>query len=147
MLDAIVKVTGNDVKFRNLPKGSRAVQVAGGNSGVYFLEVFGRPSRETVCTCERRNEPNLAQSLHLINGDTINNAIKSPGGALDELLKAEQPPEVIVEKLYLAALSRKPTEEEKATLVGYVNAAEDKRVALEDTFWSVLNSKEFIFNH
>ncbi|MBX3179767.1 MAG: DUF1553 domain-containing protein [Candidatus Hydrogenedentes bacterium] len=147
MLDAIVKVTGNDVKFRNLPKGSRAVQVAGGNSGVYFLEVFGRPSRETVCTCERRNEPNLAQSLHLINGDTIDSAIKGKGGLLDSLLAAETPPAEIIDRLYLAAVSRKPSEEEKNQLNAYVDAAENKREALEDVFWTMLNAKEFIFNH
>jgi hypothetical protein len=147
MLDAIVKVTGNDVKFANLPKGARAVQVAGGNSGVYFLEVFGRPLRETVCTCERRGEPNLAQSLHLINGDTINGAIKGQGGLLDSLLAAETPPDQIIDKLYMAAVSRIPTEEEKATLNTYVGNAENKREALEDVFWSMLNSKEFIFNH
>ena len=147
MLDAIVKVTGNDVKFRNLPKGSRAVQVAGGNSGVYFLEVFGRPVRETVCTCERRDEPNLAQSLHLINGSTIDSAIKGKGGTLDSLLAAETPPGEIIDTLYLAAVSRRPTEEEKAPLNAYVEAAENKREALEDVFWSVLNAKEFIFNH
>src|SRR5690606_7018893 len=147
MLDAIVKVTGNDVRFRNLPKGSRAVEVAGGKSGVYFLEVFGRPGRETVCTCERRNEPNLAQSLHLINGDTINNAIKGKGGLLDSLLAAETPPEQIIDRLYVAAVSRHPSEEEMNTMNAYVGAAENKREALEDVFWSMLNSKEFIFNH
>jgi len=147
MLDAIVKVTGNDVKFRNLPKGSRAVQVAGGNSGVYFLEVFGRPVRETVCTCERRGEPNLAQSLHLINGSTIDGAIKGKGGTLDSLLAAETPPDQIIDRLYLAAVSRRPSEEEKGQLQAYVDAAEDKRAALEDVFWTVLNAKEFIFNH
>ena len=147
MLDAIVKVTGNDVKFANLPKGARAVQVAGGNSGVYFLEVFGRPARETVCTCERRGEPNLAQSLHLINGDTINGAIKGQGGLLDTLLAAETPPDQIIDKLYVAAVSRIPTEAEKTELNAYVAASENKREALEDVFWSMLNSKEFIFNH
>lgn len=147
MLDAIVKVTGNDVKFKNLPKGARAVQVAGGDSGVYFLSVFGRPARETVCTCERRSEPNLAQSLHLINGDTINGAIKGKGGLLDSLLAAETPPDQIIDRLYLAAVSRHPDEEEKNQMNAYVAGAENKREALEDVFWSMLNSKEFIFNH
>ncbi len=147
MLDAIVKVTGNDVKFANLPKGARAAQVAGGESGVYFLKVFGRPLRETVCTCERTGEPTLSQSLHLINGDTIDNAIKGKGGLLDSLLAAETPHDQIIDKLYLAAISRTPTEQEKTELNNYVAAAENKREALEDVFWSMLNSKEFIFQH
>ncbi len=147
MLDAIVKVTGNDVKFANLPLGATASQVAGGESGVYFLKVFGRPMRETVCTCERTGDPNLSQSLHLINGDTIDNAIKGAGGLLDSLLAEEVPHDQIIDRLYLAAVSRTPTEEEKTTLNGYVEAAENKREALEDVFWSMLNSKEFIFQH
>jgi len=147
MLDAIVKVTGNDVKFQNLPAGARASQVAGGESGVYFLKVFGRPLRETVCSCERRGEPNLAQSLHLINGDTIDNAIKGEGGLLDSLLAAETPHDQIIDRLYVAAVSRVPTEEEKTALNAYVEAAENKREALEDVFWSMLNAKEFIFQH
>lgn len=147
MLDAIVKVTGNDVKFNNLPKGARAAQVAGGNSGVYFLEVFGRPMRETVCTCERSGEPTLAQSLHLINGNTIDNAIKGKGGLLDSLLAEELPHDQIIDKLYIAAVSRTPTEKEKTELNAYVEKAENKREALEDVFWSMLNSKEFMFQH
>ncbi|MCF6287367.1 MAG: DUF1549 and DUF1553 domain-containing protein, partial [Candidatus Hydrogenedentes bacterium] len=147
LLDGIVKVTGNDVKFKNLPKGARAMQVAGGNSGVYFLKVFGRPLRQTVSTTERRGEPNLAQSLHLINGNTIDNAIKGKGGLLDSLLAAETPHDQIIDRLYLAAISRAPLAEEKTALNAYVAAAENKREALEDVFWSVLNSKEFIFNH
>jgi len=147
MLDAISTVTQSTVKFPNLPEGSRAVEVADGNSGVYFLEVFGRPSRDTVCTCERRNEPTLAQSLHLINGATINEAIKSPGGLLDQLLEEELDTGEVLDKIYLAALARPASEEEVQILGDYVASAEDRRAALEDAFWSVLNSKAFIFNH
>ena len=123
------------------------MQVAGGNSWRLLPGSLGRPSRETVCTCERRNEPNLAQSLHLINGDTIDSAIKGKGGLLDSLLAAETPPAEIIDRLYLAAVSRKPSEEEKNQLNAYVDAAENKREALEDVFWTMLNAKEFIFNH
>jgi hypothetical protein len=147
MLDAVVQVTGNDVKFRNLPKGARAVQVAGANSGVYFLQVFGRPARQTVSMLERRGDPTLAQALHLINGNTLDDAIKGKGGLLDSLLAAETPHDQIIDRLYMAAVSRPPNESEKTGLNDYVAAAENKREALEDVFWSVLNSKEFIFNH
>ncbi len=146
LLDAISQVTGHQVKFANLPIGARAVQVADGNSGNYFLEVFGRPARESACTCERRNEPTLAQTLHLINGETINQAIKTPGGLLEQMLESEKPPAEAVEHLYLAALSRRPSDTELSDLAGYVESAEDRRLAMEDVFWSVLNSKEFVFN-
>lgn len=147
LLDAILCVTDTEVKFSGLPLGARPVEVAGGDSGNYFLKAFGRPTRETVSTRERVNDPTLAQSLHLVNGDTIDNAIKKEGGRLDTLLKEETPPAEIVDRLYLAALARKPSDEERQTLVSYIDQAEDKRAALEDAFWSVLNSKEFVFNH
>ncbi len=147
LLDAVCSVTDTTVKFPNLPDGARAAQVANGSSGIYFLDVFGRPPRSSVCTCERRGEPTLAQSLHLINGSTLQEAIKKSGGLLDQMIAAETPTPEIVDKLFLAAVSRTPTEEEKAKLTEYVDTAEDRRMALEDAFWSVLNSKEFIFNH
>ncbi|MBI2424321.1 MAG: DUF1553 domain-containing protein [Candidatus Hydrogenedentes bacterium] len=147
MLDAICQVTDSQVKFANLPLGARATQVADGKSGVYFLEVFGRPPRDTVCTCERRAEPTLAQSLHLINGNTLDTAIKSGEGRLNTLLAAETPTPQVIEELYLAAMSRPPTPEEAQHLEAYVASQPDRRLALEDTFWSILNSKEFVFNH
>jgi hypothetical protein len=147
LLDAILSVTDTEVKFKGLPVGARPFEVAGGDSGNYFLKTFGRPTRETVCTCERENEPTLSQSLHLINGDTIDNAIKKEGGRLDQLLKAEKPVDEILNTFYLAALARHPSDEEKQQLLGYIESSEDKRAAYEDALWSVLNSKEFLFNH
>ena len=147
LLDAIGQVTGTKTKLPNLPLGARAVEVAGGPSGVYFLDVFGRPPRDSVCTCERRNEPTLAQTLHLINGDTIDAAIRKEDGRLARLLGEEASNDAIVEELYLAAFSRTPTEEERTQIDAVINGAEDRRSALEDVFWSILNSKEFVFNH
>lgn len=147
MLDSVCKVTDTQVKFPNLPLGASALQVADGKSGIYFLDVFGRPPRDSVCACGRTNEPTLAQSLHLINGDTVNAAIRKSGSRLDQMLAEEKAPEAIIEELYLAAFARPPSEEERMTLVGYVNENEDKRLALEDVFWTVMNAKEFMFNH
>jgi hypothetical protein len=135
------------VKFGSLPLGARAIQVADGPSGNYFLEVFGRPMRDTACACERRSEPTLAQALHLINGDTMQAAIKTPAGRLDTAVNTNVPTEDAVKDLYAAAFSRQPTGEELTQLASYVNGAQDKRAALEDVYWSVLNSKEFVFNH
>ena len=108
LLDAISTVTKSKVKFASLPLGARAVEVAGGSSGNYFLDVFGRPTRDTACTCERRNEPTLAQTLHLINGDTLQSAINAENGRLATQVAEEKPTEAVVEELYLAAYARPP---------------------------------------
>ncbi len=147
LLDAVCQVTDTTVKFRALPMGARAVQVADADSGNYFLNVFGRPARNSACTCERRDEPTLAQTLHLINGDTLQNAIAAGDGRLAASIAAEMPPTDIVENLYLAAYSRFPREDERAKLATYIESAEDRKLAAEDAYWSVLNSKEFVFNH
>ncbi|MCC6798145.1 MAG: DUF1549 domain-containing protein [Candidatus Hydrogenedentes bacterium] len=147
LLDAIAKVTDSKVKFPVLPLGANAVQVADGNSGNYFLGLFGRPARSTVCTCERRAEPTLAQVLHLINGDTMTGALNYPGGRLEKLASSQLTPAQMAEDVWLAAYSRTPTTDELSYVENYLNTAADKKTALEDVMWSVLNSKEFVFNH
>jgi len=146
MLQAVSVATDNDFKFAGLPMGSTPTQIAGAGSD-YFLNIFGRPQRDTVCTCDRTGEPTLSQSLHLINGSTINSAIAREGGSLDLWIKEQLPPADVVRRMYLASVSRPPTEEETARLAAFVEAAPDKTAALQDAFWTVLNSKEFIFNH
>jgi hypothetical protein len=147
LLDAISQVTDTQVKFSSLPLGARAVDIAGGGGGNYFLDVFGRPSRESACSCERRNEPTLAQVLHLVNGSTYTNAIENAENSLNQQLKAEATNEAIIEDLYLAAFSRKPSEGEALKMANYVTESPERKAALEDIYWSVLNSKEFVFTH
>ncbi|MBX7255081.1 MAG: DUF1549 and DUF1553 domain-containing protein [Candidatus Hydrogenedentes bacterium] len=147
LLDAVCNVTESKVKFPNLPLGARAAEVADGPSGNYFLTLFGRPARNTVSACERRSEATLAQVLHLVNGDTVTSALKAPGGRVERLSAADKPPADIVQELWLAAYSRTPTADEQEKFSAYITAATDKRAAVEDLFWSVLNSKEFVFNH
>lgn len=147
LLDAVCQVTESKVKFANLPLGSRAVQVADGASGNYFLDLFGRSPRTTACTCERRGEPTLGQTLHLINGDTMSAAIKDPNGRLSRLLTSGAAPGSILDEVFIAAFCRQPTIEEKTKLESFATGAPDIRLAMEDVAWSVLNSKEFVFNH
>jgi len=71
LLDVISEVTETKEKFKGLPLGSRAVQIADGGTSNYFLTTFGRATRDTVCSCEVKMEPNLSQALHLLNGSTV----------------------------------------------------------------------------
>jgi hypothetical protein len=91
----------------------------------------------------------MTQVLHLYNGDTLNQKLAAKDNAIEKLLVAKTPPEQIVEELYLAALSRFPTDDEKQKLCDVLNATPEaeRRLALEDLYWSVLSSREFLFNH
>lgn len=146
LLDCLTQVTQTEDDFRGLPPGARAVQIIDGNTSTYFLETFGRASRETVCSCEVVMEPNLSQALHLINGTTTNKKIKQ-GKLVGTLRKQGKTSTQIIEYLYLATLSRKPSETELKRVLGLVETSEKQSEALEDVFWALLNSKEFIFNH
>jgi len=90
----------------------------------------------------------MTQVLHLYNGETVNKKLAAKGSAA-ERATAESDDGKIVEELYLAALSRLPTAEERESLVAELTAArsEDRRAVIEDLYWSVLTSREFLFNH
>ena len=146
LLDCISQVTETKNKFRGLPLGARAVEIADGQTLSYFLKTFGRASRETVCSCEVSMEPNLSQALHLLNGDTVAQKITS-GGFVKRMLETKKPPAEIAESLYLRCFARKPTKEELANLEPLWAKPEMQQKALEDVLWALLNSKEFLFNH
>ena len=145
MLDVISQATSTKNKFQGLPLGAKAIQIADGRVSNYFLTTFGRAKRETVCSCEVVMEPSLSQALHLLNGDTTNNRIKQ-GKVVDTSLKEGKKPDQIIDELYLRCYSRKPREAEKANLLASLDMS-NPREGLEDVFWALLNSKEFIFNH
>ena len=145
-LDCITQVTETKNKFQGLPLGARAVQIADGNVSTYFLTTFGRATRETVCSCEVKLEPTLSQSLHLMNGDTTGNRISS-GGLVAKRLAEKKTPAQIIEEMYVRCLARKPDPSELADINAELAKQPDKAKGLEDVFWAVLNSREFMFNH
>jgi hypothetical protein len=146
LLDTITTVTDTKDKFDGLPVGSRAVQIADGTRSTYFLTTFGRATRETPCSCEVKMEPTLSQALHLLNGGTVNDKIKQ-GGLIAKLMATKKFPEERITELYIRALARKPSNPELAKLVPLIAKSKDQPQALEDAFWALLNSREFLFNH
>lgn len=146
LLDCVSQVTETKDKFQGLPLGARAVQIADGTTSNYFLTTFGRSPRETVCACEVVTDPTLSQSLHLLNGDTVESKIRS-GGLVKSLLDAGKTPDDVITTFYVRCLSRKPSAEELAKVKKAVEGAGNPQVALEDVFWALLNSREFLFNH
>ncbi len=146
LLDSISEVTETKDKFQGLPVGARAVQIADGGVSTYFLTTFGRSNRATVGVCEVKTDPTLSQSLHLINGETVENKIRE-GRLVPRLLEEGKTPEQVIETIYVRCLSRKPTAEEYERLAPVIAQAENPQQGLEDVYWAVMNSREFLFNH
>ncbi|MFM9057864.1 MAG: DUF1549 and DUF1553 domain-containing protein [Planctomycetaceae bacterium] len=146
LLDVIAEVTGTKNKFPGLPLGARAVQVADGRTTTYFLTTFGRATREDVCSCAVKMDPSLSQALHLLNGDAANDRIRQ-GGLVGRRLEEGRTPTEIIDELFVRCDCRMPTERERIETLAAVLDAPDRKQALEDVFWALLNSAEFIFNH
>jgi hypothetical protein len=146
LLDTISTVTNTKDKFQGLPLGARAVQIADGRRSTYFLTTFGRATRETVCSCEVKMEPTLSQALHLLNGDTTNAKIRA-SDVIPNLMKTRKFPEERITELYIRCLSRTPSHEEMDRLRPVLGEGSNQQQALEDIFWALLNSREFLFNH
>jgi hypothetical protein len=93
----------------------------------------------------------VQQALHIINGETLNQKLRAPGGFVDNVVKLGLPDAMLVEHLYLSAFARKPLDKERTNLVAAlkVNRTDGmaRRQAVEDVAWAVLTSKEFLFNH
>ncbi|MGE0607466.1 MAG: DUF1549 and DUF1553 domain-containing protein [Pirellulales bacterium] len=146
LLDCVSQVTETKDKFAGLPLGSRAVQIADGANSTYFLNTFGRAPRDTVCAADVKTEPTLSQALHLINGETAEGKIRA-GGVLQKLTAAGMTPPQVIEQLYLRTLSRQPSTQEMEKFNGLLAADPEPAKVLEDVFWALLNSREFLFNH
>ncbi len=143
LLDSIAEATGVEEKFTSLYPGTRAAQLPEPEIESYFLEVFDRPSRQLIC--ERKQPPTLNQALHLIGGDTIQKKVSSERGALARM--KGRPVDEVIEELYLRTVSRYPDAEERQTARKLVAKAAEPQRGLEDVFWALLNSKEFLYNH
>jgi hypothetical protein len=148
LFDAIVQVTGVSEELRTTPLGFRAVQIPTEYSGSRFLSMFGRPNqRMSPCECIRSHEVTLPQVLHLLNGETIGGKLRAQGSTLNRLLAAKPTDARLVEDLYLAVLSRLPSDHEQTIGQTFLRNADDQSQGAEDLMWSLLTSQEFFFNH
>jgi hypothetical protein len=149
LLDGISQATGVPTEFSGYPAGTRAVQLPDANVDSYFLTSFGRAQRNITCECERSEEPSMAQVLHIANGDGVNKKLAEADNRIGKLLADNATDEQVIEDVFLGALSRRPTDAEKKDLLAGLAEAgpDDRRTALEDLYWGVLSTKEFLFNH
>ncbi len=157
LLDAVNQVTDSPGGFSGLPKDKnapgRAIMLPDESFTSYFLDVFGRPQRISACECERVNEANLAQALHLLNSDEIQGKVTRQGGRAGALAADMRPDAEKVTELFRWAFARTPTEADLAAALGHIREMEakhtgaaGKRIAYENILWALLNTKEFVFN-
>jgi hypothetical protein len=158
LLDAIARVTEVPTSFDGYPAGWRSLQLPDSQVASTFLDSFGRPARIATCSCERSAEPSMSQALHLANGGTINEKLRSESSAVAKAVAGKVDDAAVVERLFLSALSRRPTAAERERTIKTLKdatagvadpkaAAVSRRQAVEDLYWAVLTSREFLFNH
>ena len=145
LFDAIMTATGAPTNLPGVPGGFHASQLPDSSQTVSFLDMFGRAPRESPCECERSSEVSLAQTLTLINGPTISEAIVHPQGIVAKLIAAKAEPRQVVEEVYLSVFNRPPTEEEQAQGEKYL-AANGIAEGAQDLMWALINSPAFLFN-
>lgn len=148
LLDAVCQVTGVPEKFSGWPEGARAIQLWDNRMPSYFLQVFGRPVRATVCACERGADPSISQALHLMNAPEIQAKIRARKGVAERLASSSLSPEAVVDELYLSCLARFPAARERAAMLRLFGEGNEARLgATEDALWAIINTREFVYNH
>src|SRR5262249_23183930 len=116
-------------------------------TAAYAFRIFGRPPRTSACDCERAMDPALPQNLSLMPDPNLISKISSPNGRLQQLLKSKLSDDEILDELFLATLSRRPTEADRKYFNEYRQAESDRRTVFTDTLWALINTREFILNH
>ena len=147
LLDAIDFACGTREKFPELPLGTRAIQIPDPGVTVEFLDIFGRPARVVSCECERVAEPNLSQTLKLMNGELINRKITQKEGRISSLASSKKTDSEALDEIYLVTLGRLPRPQERSAISALIQKPEDRKPVFEDVMITLLNSKEFLFNH
>ena len=155
LIDAVCQITGTFEEYSSavpepftyIPKEQRSIMLADGSIKSSFLELFGRPGRDTSYESERNNNVSVFQSMHMLNSSHFQNKImRSP--LLKKLLRMVKSPTERIDELYLHILSRYPTEEEKDLILNYLSSSGlSSNDVVYDLAWCLINSKEFILRH
>ncbi len=154
VVDAINHTTGAEEKYGNnlAPAGTRAIglapsRVASNQGPGYALAIFGRPLRTQTCDCERSADAGLPQALYLMNDIDVNTKISAKNGRLAKLLDEVSDDKQLVDELYLSAVARYPSAKEIEKSLDHVARSADRKAGFEDVMWSLVNLREFVFNH
>jgi len=151
LFDAVNQVTNAVPSFGGLPQDkfapNRAIMLPDESFASYFLDVFGRPQRISACECERVNEANLAQALHLLNSQEVQDKLARGNGRADVLAKDPRPDAEKITELFLWTFARPPSAEHLQVALAHIKRNEqNKKLAYENLIWALINTKEFLFN-
>jgi hypothetical protein len=146
LYDSIIQATGAPRALPGVPVGFRASELPDSQVDVAFLDMFGRPPRESPCECERTSDVSLGQTLNMVNGPTIGDAIAHPEGIIAKTIAAGATNEQLIETVYLSTLARKPSAEEMTRMTEYFGTVATQKEAGEDLAWALINSPGFLFN-
>ncbi len=134
--------------FTFIPEEHRSIELADGSITSQFLEMFGRPSRDTGLVSERNNEPTDAQRLHLLNSTHVQDKIEKSGRVRNLINSAKGNHRKMVNAIYLNILSRYPTQAEANVAMEYFQTKDiNPRQAATDLIWALINTKEFLYRH
>jgi hypothetical protein len=149
LMEGLTLATGIRPVMPEVPPDTKATQFVDPHIGKEgFLDLFGRPARESACECERRSDLSLPQALNLVNGKTISDAVADSAGRVAKAILGGRSDRELIEELYLASLSRPPTAAEAASALKYFEAGAGGRAErAQDLLWALLNSKAFLYNH
>lgn len=147
LLDAISQVLEVPTEFPGLPAGTRAIDLPDENVAARFLDVFGRPARQSACECERVDAPALHQALELVNSTELQRKLTATHGYANRLATRSQSHESRIEEAFLRCLARPPRAEEQRAAVQFVTEEADQAEAYRSLLWALLATNEFLFNH
>lgn len=152
VVDVLNSALGTTEKFGpEVKPGSKAVEVGASQlqnpALAYAFRIFGRPPRTSACDCERAMEPALPQRLFLMTDATLLAKFNDPQGRLQKLVGSKQSDREVLDELFLATLTRLPSERERKAFASHLQSAANRRAAFTDTLWALINTREFILNH
>ena len=147
VLDAVSAATGVPEAFKGYPPGTRALELPEGGVNHPFLQAFSKPVRDVTCECAREDDPSLPAVLHMLNNAGVIDKVRSPKGRVSGWLKGGMEPARVVEQIYLATLSRRPTARERDLVGKHLATVTDPAAGLQDVQHALLNLNEFLLRH
>jgi hypothetical protein len=156
LIDALCWIGGDGESYSSatpepwtfIPTANRTITLADGSITSAFLEMFGRPARDTGLESERNNQPTDAQRLYLLNSSDVQRRIERSPQLRKLMALAHGDRVALLKGVYLLILSRYPTDAELATAQKYLatpGLTLDQGEA--DLAWGLINTKEFMYRH